>query len=85
MTVAEHPLDRPQRLRIGRVKWFDAVVGYGFITADDGTDIYFHQTSIASSRVPADGDRVKFVAGKAGDGRGIARGVTVIGSVGNRT
>lgn len=30
----------------GRVKWFDAKRGYGFITGSDGVDVYVHYTAI---------------------------------------
>ncbi|MCK6439634.1 MAG: cold shock domain-containing protein [Planctomycetes bacterium] len=30
----------------GKVKWFDRVKGYGFITADDGRDVFVHYSSI---------------------------------------
>lgn len=32
---------------IGKVKWFNSEKGYGFITADDGTEYFIHYTGIS--------------------------------------
>lgn len=46
----------------GRVKWFDANKGFGFITRDDGGDVFVHYTAIQGEgyRKLEEGQTVQF-------------------------
>lgn len=46
----------------GQVKWFNASKGFGFITRDNGDDVFVHFRSIRGEghRVLKDGQRVEF-------------------------
>jgi CspA family cold shock protein len=48
----------------GQVKWFNVSKGFGFITKDDGDEIFVHFRSIRGSgrRGLRDGQRVSFIA-----------------------
>ena len=46
----------------GTVKWFNDSKGFGFITSEDGSDVFVHHTSIQGEgfKSLAEGDSVKF-------------------------
>ncbi len=46
----------------GTVKWFNEAKGFGFITQDDGTDVFAHYSAIAGEgfKTLAEGDNVSF-------------------------
>ena len=47
----------------GNIKWFSKKKGYGFITQEDGTDVFLHISSLTSSRIPREGEEVSFDIG----------------------
>jgi CspA family cold shock protein len=46
----------------GTVKWFNESKGFGFITRDDGTDVFAHYSAIAGDgfKTLNEGDAVSF-------------------------
>ncbi len=54
----------------GTVKWFNESKGFGFITADDGSDVFVHYSSIQGNgfKSLAEGDSVSFETEKGPKG-----------------
>ena len=54
----------------GTVKWFNSSKGYGFITREDGGDVFVHYQSIMSKgfKTLNEGDQVEFNVEKGAKG-----------------
>ena len=46
----------------GRIKWFDSKKGYGFISREDGTDVFVHFSAIQGDgfKTLEEGEEVEF-------------------------
>lgn len=47
-------------MKTGKVKWFNADKGYGFIVQEDGKDIFVHFKDVQSGNSLQDNDSVEF-------------------------
>jgi len=49
-------------MKTGTVKWFDSAKGFGFISSDDGKDVFVHFTAIVSKgfKTLEEGQKVSF-------------------------
>ena len=45
----------------GRVKWYNATKGYGFILGEDGAEAFVHRSSLPIGQEVRTGDRVTYV------------------------
>ena len=56
------PKERFYSMASGRIKWFNDAKGFGFITQEEGDDVFVHFSAIQGSgfRSLAEGDQVEF-------------------------
>lgn len=65
----------------GTVKWFNGEKGYGFISQENGADVFVHYSEISGNgfRSLNEGDKVEFTVTQGAKGKQ-ASGVVVINS-----
>ncbi len=54
----------------GTVKFFNVDKGFGFITAEDGTELFVHRTGIEEGEILQEGDSVTFETEEGEQGKG---------------
>lgn len=52
----------------GKVKFFNEMKEFGFITAEDGKDVFVHKSSLEDSATLSEGDSVTFDVEKGNRG-----------------
>jgi len=57
-------------METGTVKWFNSSKGYGFITRDEGDDVFVHYNAIEGDGYKSleEGDKVQFEIGESPKG-----------------
>jgi cold shock protein len=56
-------------MKTGKVKWYNAKKHFGFITGDDGQDIFVHSSDVPPDMELKEGDKVQFEVGEAPKGQ----------------
>jgi cold shock protein len=62
----------------GKVKWYDAVKGFGFIHTQDGKDVFVHRTGIKDAQFGLENDQAVQFEIKESDRGPVAFNVEVI-------
>ena len=64
----------------GKIKFFNNQKGYGFISADNGSEYFAHINQVRDNILPVKGDRVLFELDKDRIGRLRAQRIVVLGA-----
>lgn len=62
----------------GKVKWYDAVKGYGFIQTEDGKDVFVHRSGIKDAQFGLETDQTVQFEIKESDRGPVAFDVEVV-------
>ena len=64
----------------GKVKWFDSKKGYGFITGENGKEIFVHFSGIVTDGFKSlnEGQAVEFEVGSGAKGEQAVNGVRIV-------
>jgi len=46
----------------GKIKFYDQLKGFGFITSDNSPDTFCHRSALVGDGIPMTGDEVEFMA-----------------------
>lgn len=67
-------------MKTGTVKWFNRKKGYGFIVAEDNTEVFVHYSNINMDGFKAlrEGDKVTYEDGSDANGRVLALNVSKV-------
>jgi len=62
MPPSGRPAGKDTFMNTGTVKWFNDAKGFGFITQENGPDVFVHHTAIAAEgfRTLGEGEKVRF-------------------------
>lgn len=44
----------------GTIKWYNSMKGFGFISGDDGKDVFVHRTIVPEGIILYEGDKVEY-------------------------